>query len=163
MSKIVDRLFNTVLTANDSTAQEELGAFRFEDGKIYKYVQHTDAVTTIAGGPVLYNGTNNTIVTSDLNGGAGAGAIAGVALVGNTAGYYGWIQIHGMATIKVTDVLTAGDHMIAGTTDNFWTIGATDFTSASAVAVTAHKSGAIALETTTTATDATISAFIRCM
>ena len=163
MSKIVDRIFETVLTADDSVAKEELGSFRFGDGKIYKYVQFTDSITAAIGGPVLMNGTSSYQVTMDLDGGAGVGAVVGVAIATNSPAYYGWIQTYGVATAKVTDVLTAGDHLVAATTDNFWSIGATDFTSASAVAVTAHKSGAIALETTVTNTDATITAFVRCM
>jgi len=162
MAKIVDRIFNTVLTANDSSAQEELGSFRFEDGKIYKYVYFADAVTAAEGAPVLMDGTYNYKVTVDYSEAAGSAdpaLVVGVALTTNTPEYYGWIQIYGVATVKVTDKVTAGDMLIHSGTDLFWGLGS----AASDAAVTEHMFGAIALANSGTDADSTISAFIKCM
>lgn len=163
MSYINDRIFNTVLTANDSAAQEELGSFRFEGGKVYKYVYFADAVTAAIGAPVIMDGTYNYKVTVDVSEGAGVGSVAGVAITTNTPLYYGWVQIYGAATVKVTDYITAGDGLIASGTDLFWAKGADTFASDTAVVVTAHKAGAYALATSGTDANATITAFIRCM
>ena len=161
--KIVDRIFNTVLTADDSSAQEELGSFRFEDGNIYKYVQFQDTITAALGGPVLLDGTSSYKVTVDVGSGAGVGGVIGVALTTNTPEYYGWIQTYGVATVRTTDALSAGDHLIVSGTDNSWVKGLHTYTSEQAVVITAFKSGAVVLETYNTAAITTLTAFIRCM
>ena len=159
--KIVDRIFNTVLTADDSTEQEELGSFRFEDGNIYKYVQFKDSITAIEGAPVLLDGTYNYKVTCDVDGGVTAvNAIVGVALTTNQPDYYGWIQIYGHGKVATTDYFTAGDLMLAhASTDLYWVKGVTVSTSA----CTEHKYGAVLLENAGTDATATVQAFIRCM
>lgn len=157
MAKIVDRIFNTVLTADDSSAQEELSAFRFEDGKIYKYVQFQDAITAAVGAPCVMDGTYNYKVTVDLSLGL-TDAPAGVALTTNTPEYYGWIQISGVGVIATTDYITAGDSLIA-TADKFWGKG----DAASDKAVTEHKFAVVALASSGTDADATISALIKCL
>jgi len=166
MSKIVDRIFNTVLTADDSTAQEELGAFRFENGKIYKYVQFQDAVTAAAGAPCVMDGTYNHKVTVDLSLGI-TDCPAGVSLTANTATYYGWIQTYGTATVKVTDYVTAGDYLLPSA-DNFWglvtrVIKDATGTAALDITISGHVAGAMALATSGTDVNSTITAFIRCM
>jgi len=158
MSKIVDRIFNTVLTTDDSSQEEELGGFRFDSGKIYKYVEFTDSISAIAGGPVILDGTTPNVVSCDLNAGA-SDTVCGVSLTAVGVGHYGWIQIYGVATVKISDELSCGHHLIAATTDNFWTVAVQADTTDS----TGYKSGAVALQDYKTATDATISAFIRCM
>lgn len=103
-------LFHTALTANDSTAKEQLGVIRWEYSstggwKCYKYVQAA-ADTTVANGTVLcYTDSTRTIASSDRTdtqvnwpAGVGVGAI--------TASYYGWIQIKGYHSAVATD---AGD------------------------------------------------------
>ena len=158
MAYKTDRIFNTVLTADDSAAQEELGSFRFEGGKVYKYVYFADTVTAAIGAPVLMDGTYNYKVTTDIDAGAGIATVAGVAITTNTPLYYGWVQIYGAATVKVTDYITAGDMLII-TADKFWGKGS----AASDAAVTEHKFGAVALANSGTDADATITAFVRCM
>ena len=161
MSYINDRIFNTVLTANDSAAQEELGSFRFEGGKIYKYVQFQDAVTAAAGAPCVMDGTYNYKVTVDISAGI-TDCPAGVALTTNTPEYYGWMQTYGVGTVRVTDLLTAGDYLIVSA-DNLWAKGVSTAASDVAVVITAHKFGAIALAASGTDADSTITAFIKCM
>lgn len=158
MSKIVDRIFNTVLTADDSSAQEELGGFRFDGGKIYKYVQFQDSISAAEGAPVIYDGTSSYKVTVDQDAGAGTGSVAGVALTNNTEGYYGWIQLHGPAVVKITDYISTGRALIVSGTDLFWS--AADLTSA---AVDVVLRGACALQDSATDANSTITAMIKCL
>ena len=117
-------LFHTALTANDSTAKEQLGAIRAEwDGtqwKWYKYVQVAAGTTVANGTPLAYPTTNTarTIVSGTVAdylrnrpAGVGVGAI--------TASYYGWIQIKGPHSAVITngdDDIAAGDTIILATT-----------------------------------------------
>jgi hypothetical protein len=86
---------------------------KFQDGKIYKYVQYDTGagpVAAVAGNVCYYYAPGGasagatTVVTSDLSDSAnlGAGVLQAVA----TDGQYCWIQIKGPATI--TTALTAG-------------------------------------------------------
>jgi len=151
--KIVDRIFNTVLTATDLTAQEELGSLRFEDGNIYKYVQFKDNVTASIGGPAIYDGTSNYKVTVDMSEGV-TDAYAGVALAtqGATTDTYAWIQIYGMGYGRTTDDISASTRLIP-TADNI--LGA----------ITTSDSGYLAMlmEDNATDTEATFNVFIRCL
>lgn len=96
------------LTANDATAQNELGTLRTEWSttdsclKTYKYVQAA-ADTTVANGTVLgYSDVLGHVASSDITDfsvnqplGVGIGAI--------TASYYGWVQVKGYHSAILTD------------------------------------------------------------
>lgn len=98
--------FKSALTANDSTAQEILGAIRYEDNKIYKYVKFSGTTALVAGQFVCYVLSDETCTTVDsANSALGAG---GALFSNSTTGtaYYGWIQIGGVFTMN--SALTAG-------------------------------------------------------
>jgi hypothetical protein len=109
------RVWNTQLSSNTATAEEDVGAIRIEHDptygrRVYKYVQAASD-TTVANGTALgYSDAYHRVVSSDRtdtlkNGpaGAGRGAI--------TASYYGWIEIKGYHEAVVTD---GGDDIVAG-------------------------------------------------
>lgn len=92
------------LTANDSSAQAELGSpwGNGSNGKEYKYVQVVD--TAVANGDVVeFASTSGTVVTQDRSGGSSVGrAVAGVAVGTISKNYYGYIQTRGRHTaVKV--------------------------------------------------------------
>ena len=104
MSKGIQQVFVTALTANDATAKEALGTIRFgSTGKIYKYVQYSDAAVAAVAGQVTYyvaaTGYAANQVTSDLSDSDEVGA--GVLQAALTDQYYGWIQIKGQATLTI--------------------------------------------------------------
>lgn len=103
----------TKLTADDSSAQEELGRIRWEGSKAYKYVLAEDADISI-GEVVEYSDTSEYEVTNDRSGGSSIGrVVAGVAIGDITDGQYGWIQVYGRNTSTVTDGgVSAGEALI---------------------------------------------------
>lgn len=117
MSNGLQQVFFTKLTdvrTSSEGAAERLGAIRFEDGKIYKYVQYNGgagAVAAVAGNMAYYYAPGGAsagallVVTSDLSDSAGLGA--GMLMAVIASGGYGWIQIKGSATL--TTALTAGN------------------------------------------------------
>ncbi len=80
----------TKLTANDSSAKEELGRVRWEsNGKAYRYVLVEDADLAV-GEVVEYSDTSGYEVTNDRSGGSSIGrVVAGVAIGTITDGQYG--------------------------------------------------------------------------
>lgn len=108
--------FVTKLTDVDSTAKEPLGTLRFENNKVYKYVQYDTGAGPVAavagqvayyyapGGDFAAEGYTNCKVTSDLSDSAEVGA--GVLQSAPADGEYCWIQIKGPATLTIA--LTAG-------------------------------------------------------
>lgn len=99
-------VFNTLLTANDSSAKEELGTLRYEydstNGlKVYRYIL---AGTAIANGqPVVNaNAAGTSVGVSTVNA-AGKYSCRGVGIGTITNAYYGWILVDGYhAAIKKT-------------------------------------------------------------
>jgi hypothetical protein len=95
-------VFNTALTANDSSAKEELGTIRVEHDatygkKIYMYVLASGA---IAAGTVcaMMGATGYTVgknYTAGLGGSVGQVRAVGVGIGTITDAYYGWIQVFG--------------------------------------------------------------------
>lgn len=106
------------LSANDETPQFSVGEiFKHNPvaggSKTYKYVQYDEGAGSVAAvvGNVCYYQKIATAgldvgnqVTSDVSDSDGVGA--GVLQAALTDGYYGWIQVSGVATI--TPALTAG-------------------------------------------------------
>ena len=123
-------LWKTKLTANDSTAQEELGIKRVEYDstdecyKVYRYVQFDDgtqAAGAAAKGDVLSwdkAATNKGYVVTDDVSDGGQNAFAGVAIGALTDLYYGWIQCGGFCNYITTDQgVEAGESLIVDGTD----------------------------------------------
>jgi hypothetical protein len=104
------------LTSNSATALFTLGTLfsvpTSEGVKKYKYIQYEAGAAAVAGvaGEVAYlpttavGGATGTIVTSDLSDSIEVGA--GVLQAALADGYYGWIQVQGIATLTIA--LTAG-------------------------------------------------------
>lgn len=103
----------TKLTADDSTAKEELGRIRWEGAKAYKYVLVEDADLAV-GEVVEYSDTSGYEVTNDRADGSSIGrVVAGVAIGTITDAQYGWIQVHGRHTQVITDGgVSAGDPLV---------------------------------------------------
>jgi len=93
------------------------GGFATLHEGLYQYVQFlTTSTQANAGGNIAFWSNRLTkVVTPDATG--NLGQVAGVILQANTKGYYGWIQISGVATVNFKSSLTpatpaAGDLVI---------------------------------------------------
>ena len=107
--------FKTRITANDTTQQEELGIWRFEAGKILKYVKAGALIpageavvldSTVAGGSPLLMGQQVLQVSAITN------MIAGIAETTLASLNFGWITTYGPATARV--VTNANPGVILG-------------------------------------------------
>ena len=102
-------IFRTRLTDVDSSAVDTLGDLRYEQDKIYKYVQlqNTSAtVAVVATDMVSYDNETgartNIVVADDDDADAvpiGAGAVQAAAAGTLTVAYYLWIQVTGPITL----------------------------------------------------------------
>lgn len=117
-------IYKTELTANDSSAKDQVGALRAEFHaiyglRIYKYV-NVAADTTVANGtPLAYVDAYGLQVTSDISD-SSQNRPAGVGIGAITAGNYGWIQVAGHHSAVITngdDDITAGASVILSSTD----------------------------------------------
>jgi len=114
---MLKQAWNTLLTANDETAQEELGALREEYSTTYgyrqfRYVQAASDTTVASGTPLAFVNLMANQVTSDISD-ANPNQPAGVGIGAITASYYGWIQIKGYHGGVLTD---GGDDIMDGDT-----------------------------------------------
>lgn len=122
----------TAVTANDSTKKEELGALRWENGKIYRYVQASAATITQYGAVRFTSTAGNVVALTSAVTTAAPCSVAGIAETALTTSYYGWITVFGVATALVDtsaliqEVLQAGG--TAGTLCEPITVGATTVT-----------------------------------
>jgi len=101
------RVWNTKLTANDSSAKEELGVEREEYdstncARTFRYVQAASDTTVRRGSPLAYTDTKRTTVSTDISD-ACANQPAGIGHGAITAEYYGWIQCKGYHEYVHTD------------------------------------------------------------
>jgi len=97
----------TKLTANDSSAKEELGIVRFEIDRTgglkgYRYVQTADDTTVANGTCLRYSDTLRHTTSSDFDD-AGINQVHGVGIGAITAEYFGWIQCYGYHATVLTD------------------------------------------------------------
>ena len=90
-----------VASANDSTAKEELGAIRFEGGKVYQYVQDSGSGVTL-GYIVTIDKNYKVTSATGLNDDTVLAGHFGIACAALTASYYGWVQLRGVATVAKT-------------------------------------------------------------
>ena len=109
------QVWKTALTANDSSAKEQVGILRVEYDSTYGVRGYRDmqaaADTTVANGTVLtYSDTYKFTATSDISD-AGINQVAGVGTGAITAEYYGWVQCFGYHATVLTD---AGDDIADG-------------------------------------------------
>jgi len=121
MAHPIYKIFDTALTANDSTAKEVLGMLRFHnDGRIYRYIRAEDQ--NIAIGEVVYHASavaEEWEVSTDYSGGSSVAVkVAGVAIGTITDAYYGWVQVSGYCPMVRTDAgVAAGEALIGHTVD----------------------------------------------
>jgi hypothetical protein len=121
------KVWSTRLTDYSATDKEGIGAIRFEGAKVYKYIKYNSGsgpVAAVAGNMAYYHGDDSYTadeadVTSDLS--DSANIAAGMLMSAIPNGYYGWVQIKGVATLNTA--LTAGADGNALTA-----VGATDGT-----------------------------------
>lgn len=111
--------------ANDATAKNVLGTIVEYKGNKWMYVKFdngTGNVAAVAHGVAYWKSldplTETFTVTSDeTDSHAGLNGVAGIFGCAITDGYYGWIQISGVATCLVAASTVAGDRMIGYATD----------------------------------------------
>lgn len=114
-----DRIWKTALTANDATAQEELGALRTEaDGKIYRYVKNGEASTALAARNLCIEDTTYPGVWTVLKSAAAVvqHGVRGFAIGAITAAYHGWIQCGGVAAGTAAETIAIGAGVCGSTT-----------------------------------------------
>jgi len=105
----------TELRKSTGEAVDDLGDIRFENGKIYKYVDYNEAtISATAGDVVVYKSSTGyaaNMVTGDYSEGGvkaiGAGVIG--TAISTSERRYTWIQIKGRFTVNVTLGGTATD------------------------------------------------------
>lgn len=147
MTEQLQQIFQTELTANDSSAKEELGAVRFgPTGEAYKYVRYnagTGAVAAVANETVVWHGDDgrdDMEVTMDITDGV---ICAGMLLAVLTDDYYGWIQTKGYVTLNTALAGGADGNALTslGATDGTLDVSAlvTDAIAGVAIDVTAKK------------------------
>lgn len=127
-------IFRSRLTDVDSAAIDIVGDLRFEQDKIYKYVQlknTTATVAGVAGDMVAYDkedGAKNNIVVTDNNDAdtkpVGAGALLATVVGTLAVGEFIWIQVTGPNTVNQTlaGTPTDGDALFLSTTDKTLTL-----------------------------------------
>jgi len=162
----VATVFKTALTANDSSAKEELGTIRTEydstnGPKTYMYVLANGAIA--AGTPVILNRVTGYTVGPDTVNAIATKRCVGVGIGTITTAYYGWIQVRGHSTNILTHAdacTTAYMEMVylCGTVrslkyQNTTTLGASSYFVLAGI--TAHESLATACTT--------MSGYIHCM
>ena len=101
--------FKAALTANDSTAQQQLGVIRYDQNATYKYVKFSGTNAVANGDFCCYVVSDTALQTVDkANSVLGAGVCVGTVASGSVS--YGWIQIAGVATLNVAfDAGSQGD------------------------------------------------------
>jgi hypothetical protein len=126
--------------------------------QFFQYVQRytTDSETLVAGHPVYWTDLDDFIVSgesTDAVGGVTNPIVAGVALGSlPAAGYYGFIQVGGIASVAVTDTVVAGERLQLADNDQFKGLAAITITSQAvsvAVPATVYAQAVGAVETST--------------
>jgi hypothetical protein len=108
----------TSVAANDSTQKEELGILRFENGKVFKYVQVSSAANIAANFAAEYTGTSTGVRLAV----ASAQKIAGIAETALSTSFYGWITVQGLASAMCNSSVTAGNGLIVAGTAGMLTV-----------------------------------------
>lgn len=88
--------FKTRVTDTHTTQQEELGAIRFDGGRILRYCKANGAL--IGGNAVKWDDTTGTRVIATT---ASADPMCGVAETAIASGSFGWITVYGRAAASV--------------------------------------------------------------
>jgi hypothetical protein len=96
-----------IITLNDTIAAKLSYSTNTLYAGLYQFVQFLSSSTAanIRGGAVCWNNRASFIVTPDATA-ITEGDLAGVGLMINTKGNYGWIQIGGKATVKYRATVT---------------------------------------------------------
>ena len=116
------KLFRTAITADSTTAQEQLGSVRKEydstNGfRTFKYVQASLTVAASNGRVLCWYDTIGTVATDDIST-TRASLPAGVAIGTLTHGRYGWVQMGGYHSAVDTngdDDVADGDVVVVDT------------------------------------------------
>lgn len=96
----------------------QLGQIYEKNGKAYQIVQFKSTTATIAAGTVVMWVDHANFIVSAKVSDIWRNAVAGVALLANTAGNYGFIQVRGSnLTVVSTGSITAGDLVVMSATD----------------------------------------------
>jgi len=132
--------------------------------QFFQYIQRytTDSETLVAGHPVYWTDIDDFVVSgesTDAIGGVTNPLVAGVALGASpAAGYYGFIQVAGIASVAVTDTVVAGERLQLADNDQFKALAAITITSQAVSVPVNAQPFAIALTSVETSTDSAITA-----
>ena len=129
MPFLTDGTLGANLIIPTSDAEFELGTRTVaNDGSEWMYVQADSAGVTGAGYVVLIDEDYAADMIETTNSATGFGQFVGVAAVAFTASYYGWVQISGVASIRVAASAAANVALnttaTAGVLDDDATVGA---------------------------------------
>lgn len=128
--------FSTRVTANDTTQQEQLGVWRFEAGKILRYVRAAALIP--AGEPCTADATITTaawIGHNVLQTSAVTNTFFGIAETTLASGSFGWVTLYGPATARVDTNLIPGSPLGPSVTTGVLTIRNTSHFNAAAIAL----------------------------
>lgn len=106
-------IFRTTITETTSEKREEFGVYRFESGKIYRYVK---AGALIPAGEAVVG--DHSVTTAGLIGNqvVALGSTTNMLILGVAEATlsnlgHGWITVHGPATARVVTNAPAGAHL----------------------------------------------------
>ena len=128
--------FKTKITANDTTQQEELGVWRFEAGKVLRYVKASALIP--AGEALKMDSSVTTAALMGMQVQASSGAtdmFFGIAETTLAALNFGWVTIYGPATGRVVTADAAGAGLGPSANTGVLSIRNTSHFNAAAIAI----------------------------
>lgn len=134
--------FKTQITANDSTQQEELGVWRFEAGKVLRYVR---AGALIPRGEALRLDSTALDGSRVLQASGDTDMFMGIAEATLASLSFGWVTIYGPATARVTSLTIPGSSLGPSSTTGVLSIRNSSHFNAVAVAVASGLSAGSAI------------------
>jgi len=129
-------IFRTRITGTDTTAQEELGVFRYEAGKILRYVQAQLLVQAREPVRAQFDVTTAALMGNRvLASSAVTDMFFGIAEVTLPALGFGWVTVYGPATARVDTAAIPGSPLGPSGTSGVLTIRNTSHFNAAAIAL----------------------------
>jgi len=142
--------YQTRINANDTTQREELGSWRYEAGKVLRYVKASAIIpsgaavkidTTVTTAALIGNQVILTIAPTDM--------CVGIAETTLSALNFGWITCYGPATASVsTQAAAPGQYVGPSSTSGVLAVASTSLFNAAAVALQSGLSAGSAVYVT---------------
>ena len=138
--------FRTAITANDATQQEELGVWRFEAGKILRYVRAGALIPRFESVRGQFDVTTAALMGNQvLQTSAATDIFFGVAETTLASLNFGWITTYGRATARVVAGEIPGSPLGPSSTTGVLTIRNTSHFNAVALALQSGLSAGSAI------------------